>query len=317
MKTRILGNSGVSLSVIGLGTWAIGGGGWKFSWGPQDDKESTAAISRAMDLGINWIDTAPVYGLGHAEQVVGRALQRINKKPFIATKCGLVWDDRRKITGCLKRESIRREAEQSLRRLKIETIDLYQIHWPNPDSDIEEAWEAVGELISEGKVRYAGVSNFNLEQLNRISRIRQPVSLQNPYSILECDLEQELIGHCAGAAGGIGILAYSPMQKGLLTGGFTRKRIEGLSPDDHRRRDAHFREPRLGVNLELVAKLQVIASNKNITIGQLAVAWVLRQEAVTSAIVGTRRPEQIEEIVQAGEITLTNEEKEAIDILLR
>ena len=314
MKTRKLGWTDLNLSTIGLGTWAIGGGGWKFSWGPQDDRESISAIQRALELGINWIDTAAVYGLGHSEEIVGKAIRGLRDKPIIATKCERVWDKDGNIFGRLKKKSIRSEVEASLKRLKIEVIDLYQIHWPEPDEDIEEAWSALGELIKEGKIRYAGVSNFNLEQLKRVQSIHPVASLQPPYSMLERGTEEKLLEYCS--ENNIGVIVYSPMQKGLLTGKFTRERVQNLPEDDHRRRDPRFQEPELSANLKLVEELQPLAEKMGRTVAQLAIAWVLRRPEVTAAIVGARRPSQIEETVVAGDWVLSKEQIAAIDALL-
>ena len=314
MKTRKLGWTDLNLSTIGLGTWAMGGGGWKFSWGTQDDSESISAIQHAVELGINWIDTAAVYGLGHSEEIVGKAIKGLRDKPIIATKCERVWDKDGNIFGRLKKESIHSEVEASLKRLKIEVIDLYQIHWPEPDEDIEEAWTALGDLIKEGKIRYAGVSNFNLEQLKRIQPIHPVASFQPPYSMLERGIEKELLEYCS--ENNIGVIVYSPMQKGLLTGKFTRERVQNLPEDDHRRRDPRFQEPELSANFKLVEELRLLAEKSGRTVAQLAIAWVLRRLEVTAAIVGARRPSQIEETVVAGDWTLSKEQIAAIDLLL-
>lgn len=314
MKTRKLGWTDLNLSTIGLGTWAMGGGGWKFSWGPQDDSESISAIQHAVELGINWIDTAAVYGLGHSEEIVGKAIKGLRDKPIIATKCERVWDKDGNIFGRLKKESIHSEVEESLKRLKIEVIDLYQIHWPEPDEDIEEAWTALGDLIKEGKIRYAGMSNFNLEQLKRIQPIHPVASFQPPYSMLERGIEKELLEYCS--ENNIGVIVYSPMQKGLLTGKFTRERVQNLPEDDHRRRDPRFQEPELSANFKLVEELRLLAEKSGRTVAQLAIAWVLRRPEVTAAIVGARRPSQIEETVVAGDWTLSKEQIAAIDLLL-
>ena len=314
MKKRRLGWTALEFTVIGFGSWAMGGGGWKFSWGPQDDRESIAAIKRAVDLGINWIDTAAIYGLGHSEEVVGKALKEISPRPFIATKCGLVWDEAKNISNRLKRESVRREAEASLRRLGVDVIDLYQIHWPYPDEEIEEGWAEMSRLVEEGKVRYIGVSNFNVSQMERIKKIHPIASLQPPYSMLKRGIEAEILPYCA--ANNIGVIVYSPMQKGLLTGAVTRERVAQFAPDDHRRNDPQFQEPELSVNLELVEKLREIAARYGKTPAQLAVAWVLRRPEVTSAIVGIRRPSQIEEIVPAADFDISQEDLELIEKLL-
>lgn len=315
MKYNNLGNSDLKLSNIGLGTWAIGGGGWAYAWGAQDKKESAYTIQKAMDLGINWIDTAPIYGLGNAELIIGRVLKQLTKKPIIATKCGLCWDEKRRISGCLKKESIKKEIEQSLKRLKTDTIDLYQIHWPNPDTDIEEAWDTVGELIKEGKIRYGGVSNFSIDQLKRIENIAPITSLQPPYSMLDRKIEKEIINYCKSKD--IGLITYSPMHKGLLTGNFSKERLNNLPTDDHRRkRDPNFQEPKFSQNLFTTNKLRAIAQRKNITLAQLAIAWVIRKEAITAAIVGARKPSQIEETIKASEIVLDNREIIEIESIL-
>jgi len=314
MQTRRLGQTDLNLSTIGLGTWAIGGGGYEWGWGPQDDKESIATIQHALELGINWIDTAPIYGLGRSEEVVGKAIKGLKDQPIIATKCGFVWDEDRRISNCLNKESIRSEVEASLRRLNIDVIDLYQIHRPIPDEEIEEGWGALSGLIREGKVRYAGVSNFSVEQLNRMQPIHPVASLQPPYSMLERGIEEELLDYCS--VNNIGIVAYSPMQKGLLTGRFGRERVQNLPHDDHRRRDPRFWEPELSANLELVEGLRSIAQRSGRTVAQLAIAWVLRRPEVTAAIVGARHPSQIEETVVAGDWVLPKEDIAAIQMLL-
>jgi aryl-alcohol dehydrogenase-like predicted oxidoreductase len=315
MKTRRLGYTNLKLSTVGLGTWAIGGGGWAFAWGPQDDGESIATIRYALEQGVNWIDTAPVYGLGHSEEVVGRAIQGLREKAIIATKCGLVWDKRGRISGRLKRESVRREVEASLRRLEIEAIDLYQIHWPNPDQEIEEAWSTMADLVKEGKARYIGVSNFSIEQLERICPIHPIASLQPPYSMLNRGIEDELLDYCQ--AHNIGVIVYSPMECGLLTGKYTKENIQNLSEDDWRRtKNPQFQEPELSANLKLVEGLRPIAEKHGRTIAQLATAWVLRHPEVTSAIVGARHPSQIKETALAGDWALSGEDIVAIESLL-
>lgn len=315
MKKRKLGWTDLEFTVIGFGSWAMGGGGWKFSWGPQDDQESIDAIRRAVDLGVNWIDTAAVYGLGHSEEIVGKAIKGLSPRPFIATKCERVWDETGNIYGSLKRESIRREVEASLRRLQIDVIDLYQIHWPDPDEDIEEGWGAMSRLVEEGKVRYIGVSNFSVSQMERAQKIHPIASLQPPYSMLKRGVEAEILPYCAKH--NIGVIVYSPMQKGLLTGAITRERVAQFAPDDHRRNDPQFQEPELSINIELVEKLREIAAKYGRTPAQLAVAWVLRRPEVTSAIVGVRRPSQIEEIVPAADFEIAPEDLEAIEQLLQ
>lgn len=315
MQTRRLGATDLHLTTVGLGTWAIGGGGWQWAWGPQDDADSIAAIRHGLDLGINWIDTAAAYGVGHAEEVVGRAIAGRRDEVIIATKCGLVWDEgSTDVYGRLKADSVRREAEASLRRLNVDVIDLYQIHWPNPDADIEEAWEAIAGLVRDGKVRYAGASNFSVAQIERVQPIHPVASLQPPYSMLERGIEQELLPSCA--ANNIGVIAYSPMQSGLLTGKLTRERVANMPDDDWRKRDGHFQEPELSANLALVEELRPVAERNGKTVAQLAVAWVLRRPEVTAAIVGARHPQQIEETIVAGEWVLSPEEIAEIEGLL-
>ncbi|UCH62062.1 MAG: aldo/keto reductase [Fidelibacterota bacterium] len=314
MKTRKLGWTDLDLTVIGLGTWAMGGGGWQFGWGPQEDRESEAAILRALDLGINWIDTAAVYGLGRSEEIVGKTLKNLSEKPPIATKCGREWGLDGKVWGNLKRERILSEIEASLQRLQVDVIDLYQIHQPRPDEDIEEAWGAIVDAVKAGKIRYAGVSNFSVSQLHRVQAIHPVASLQPPYSMLRRGVEEELLQFCAENE--IGVVVYSPMQKGLLTGKFSRERFQELPEDDHRRRDPMFLEPQLSSNLELVEKLRLIAEKQGRTVAQLAIGWCLRRPEVTSAIVGARRSSQIEETAPAAEWDLSTEELAAIDGLL-
>jgi aryl-alcohol dehydrogenase-like predicted oxidoreductase len=315
MQTRKLGYSELYLTTIGLGTWAMGGGDWKFGWGPQDDMASVKAIHAALDLGINWIDTAAIYGHGHAEEVVGSAIKGIRDEVIIATKCGRVWEgDSREIGKSLRTESIKREVEASLKRLDIETIDLYQIHWPEPDEEIEEGWAAMAQLVKEGKVRYVGVSNFNLEQLKRAQAIHPITSLQPPYSMFRREIEEEIMPYCN--TNEIGIIAYSPMQAGLLTGKFTKERAMALPDSDWRSKHPFFREPQLSVNLETIKRLNQIAIEENISLSQLSLAWVLRNKEMTSAIVGARNPEQIEETAKASELKLTGTNIEAIEKIL-
>jgi aryl-alcohol dehydrogenase-like predicted oxidoreductase len=314
MKTRKLGWTDLNLSTIGLGTWAVGGSGWTWSWGPQDDRESIATILHALKMGVNWIDTAALYGLGHSEEIVGKAIEGLRDNPIVATKCGLVWDKNGNISNRLKEESIRSEVEASLKRLKLDVIDLYQIHWPIPDEDIEEAWRTIADLVDEGKIRYAGVSNFNVEQLERIQDIHPVASLQPPYSMLRREVEDELLGFCA--VNDIGVIVYSPMEKGLLTGKFSRERVQNLPGDDHRRRDTRFQEPELSANLELVEGLRKIAEKSGRAVAQLAIAWVLRRPEVTAAIVGARHPYQIGETIAAGDWVLSEEDIAAVEVLL-
>ncbi len=315
MEPRKLGNSNLHFTSIGLGTFAMGGSGWKASWGPQDDNESRATIRGATEAGINWIDTAPVYGLGHSEEVIGSVLAKLSPRPLIATKCCRIWDETGNISYHLKRASIREEIEASLRRLRIETIDLYQLHWGQPDEDIEEGWSTVAELISEGKVRYGGVCNFSVEQLKRAQSIHPVTSLQTPYSLLGHQLEKELLPFCADH--NIGVLVYSPLNKGLLTGKFSHQWAAGLHPEDHRRRDPDFTEPRFEIHLDLMEKLKTLSAGSGMTPAQLSVAWTLRDSAVTSAIVGSRQPEQLAEIVKAGRTSLSEEILNTVATLLR
>jgi aryl-alcohol dehydrogenase-like predicted oxidoreductase len=315
MKTRQLGNTDLHITPIGYGTWAIGGGGWTFAWGPQDDEQSIAAINRALDLGINWIDTAAVYGLGHSEEIVARALKGRSERPYIFTKCSRVWDEHGEITSSLKAQSIRREAENSLRRLQTDVIDLYQVHWPNPDQDIEEGWATMAELKKEGKVRHIGVSNFDVNQMRRARKIAPIDSLQPPYSLVKPDAGKVLLPFCQEQ--NTGVIVYSPMMSGLLTGSMTRERIANLPQDDWRKRDPEFQEPRLSRNLALVEKLNEIGFMHNRTPGEVAIAWTLRNPAVTGAIVGIRRPDQIERIIGAAEFRLTDSELAQIDEFLK
>lgn len=313
MQKRRLGDTDMQLTTIGLGTWAMGGP-WQFGWGPQDDEEALAAIAAALDRGINWIDTAPAYGLGHSEELVGQVLRQTKHKPYIATKCGLLWNERREKVPCLRPESIRRECHASLERLGVETIDLCQMHWPDPDEGIEGAWEEMARLVDEGKVRHIGVSNYNVAQLERIRRIHPPVSLQPPYSMLHREAEEQLLPYCARHR--VGVVVYSPMQRGLLTGKFSHERLAALAPDDHRRRHPDFQEPRFSATLELVEQLEKIAQRHGRTCSQLAISWVLRRREVTAAIVGARRPDQIEETVQASDWNLSEDDIEEIERLL-
>jgi aryl-alcohol dehydrogenase-like predicted oxidoreductase len=315
MKTRQLGKTDLFITPLGFGSWAVGGGGWQFGWGTQDDRESIAAINRALDLGINWIDTAAVYGLGHSEEVVARALKGRAERPYIFTKCSMVWDDQAKISHSLKRESIRREVEDSLRRLQVETIDLYQIHWPDPEADIEEGWSALSELKREGKVRYIGVSNFNVNQLQRAMAIDRVDSLQPPYSLIHPDVDDEILPFCE--CNGIGVIVYSPMMSGLLTGKMTRERINNFPEDDWRKRNAEFLEPRLSRNLWLAELLKNIGRSHGLSAAEIAIAWTLRLSEVTGAIVGGRNPEQVDGVVGAADFRLSDQEIEGIDRFAR
>jgi aryl-alcohol dehydrogenase-like predicted oxidoreductase len=314
MQKRRLGNTSFEITRIGLGTWAIGGGDWQFGWGPQDERDSISAIRRALELGINWLDTAPAYGLGHCEEVVGRALREISQKPLVFTKCARVWNERRELSGCLKRESVVKEIEASLRRLQIEVIDLYQIHWPMPEEDIEEGWEAIAQAIQQGKIRYGGVSNFNVAQMKRLLPIHPISSLQPPFSMVRRDIEAEILPFCG--ANNIGTIVYSPMQKGLLTDKLSKAWADAMAPNDHRRNDPNFQEPKLSKHIALVEGLKKIAKREGHTVGQLAIAWALHQPHVTAAIVGARAPKQIEESAPAGDWELSEGVLKEIDGLL-
>jgi aryl-alcohol dehydrogenase-like predicted oxidoreductase len=316
MKTRQLGNSDLHVTSIGFGAWAIGGGGWAFGWGSQDDADSVASIREAIDLGINWIDTAAVYGLGHSEEVVAEALKGVAKRPYVFTKCERVWNEERQIGKSLKADSIRRECEASLKRLKVDVIDLYQIHWPEPDEDIEEGWQAVLKLKEEGKIRWAGVSNFSAEQMARVSKFGPITSLQPPYSMVRPEVEESILPHCQ--AHNIGVIAYSPMASGLLTGAMTRERVAAMPADDWRKeKNKHYQEPLLTRNLNLVELLRTVGAPHGRTPGEVAIAWVLRHPAVTAAIVGARKPGQLKELVGAADWRLTAAEVGAIDGFLK
>ncbi|HZP02025.1 MAG TPA: aldo/keto reductase [Terriglobia bacterium] len=294
-----------------MGAWAMGGGGWKFGWGPQDDADSIAAIHKALDAGINWIDTAAVYGFGHSEEVVGRALAGRTSKPYVFTKCSRVWNERGDISGCLKRASLRREVEASLRRLKLDVIDLYQIHWPDPDQDIEEGWSTLAELKAEGKVRYIGVSNFNVQQMQRAHAISPITSLQPPYSLLSRGIEEAVLPFAA--ANNIGVIVYSPMKSGLLSGSMTRERVAAFPPDDFRRNQPDFQEPKLSRNLALAELLREVGRRHGRTAGEVAIAWTLRNPAVTAAIVGMRSAQQVDGVINAAWFRLSEDEAREIE----
>ncbi|HWD37852.1 MAG TPA: aldo/keto reductase [Fimbriimonas sp.] len=308
-----LGNSDLQITPIGVGAWAIGGSGYAFAWGRQDDSESIAAIRKAVDRGVNWIDTAAVYGLGHSEEIVARALEGVSDRPYVFTKCERVWNEKGEIGKSLKAESVRRECEASLSRLKVDTIDLYQVHWPEPDEDIEEGWTELAKLKSEGKVRNIGVSNFSASQMERVRSIAPITSLQPPYHLLRRDIESEILPYCQ--ANGIGVIVYSPMASGLLSGKMTRERIAGLPADDWRSRAPNFQEPALTRNLAVADKLEEIAARHGRTAGEAAIAWTLRHPAVTAAIVGIRRPDQVDGVVGAMDFRLTQAEIDEIEAL--
>jgi len=311
MKRRLLGRTGIEISVVGFGAWAIGGGGWEWGWGPQDDADSIAAIERAIELGVNWIDTAPVYGFGRSEEVVGRAVAKMSEKPFIFSKCGL---EGRNGTGVneLKAATIERQCEESLKRLGVEAIDLLQIHWPIPDEDVEEGWAACVALISAGKVRHIGVSNFNVAQLMRANALATVETLQPPYSLITREIEDDVLPYCI--AEGIGVIAYSPMASGLLTGSFSAERVAALPEDDFRSHVAHFQEPELSGNLAAADRLRQIGERHDASPGAVAVAWALRSQVVSGAIVGFRRADQVDGILPAaGELDLSGEEIDFIE----
>ncbi len=313
MQKRKLGTTDMELTTVGLGTWALGGP-WEYGWGPQDDNDAVGAIVEALNQGINWIDTAPAYGLGHAEELVGKALRQTPHKPSIATKCGILWNEKKERVVHLKRDSVRKECHDSLRRLGVERIDLYQMHWPDPDPDIEDAWEEMARLQKEGKVRHLGVSNFSTAQMERVAKIHPIASLQPPYSMLRRDAEKELLGYCAKHK--IGVVVYSPMQRGLLAGKFNAERLAALAPDDHRIRSPEFQEPQFSATMELVEGLKKIAERNGRTVAQLAVSWVLRRPEVTAAIVGARRPGQIVETAAASDWNLAPTDIEEVETLL-
>ncbi|AWM41435.1 General stress protein 69 [Gemmata obscuriglobus] len=316
MQLRQLGHSDLSITPIGFGAWAIGGGGWAFAWGAQDDAESVATIREALDLGVNWIDTAAVYGLGHSEEVVAKALAGVPKRPYVFTKCARVWDESRQIGKRLTADSIRAECEASLKRLKVDVIDLYQIHWPEPPEDIDEGWQTLVKLKEEGKIRWAGVSNFSAEQMAQVSKFGPITSLQPPYSMIRPEVEESILPYCQ--AHNIGVIAYSPMASGLLTGAMTRERVVAMPADDWRKeKNRHYQEPLLTRNLNLVDLLKTIGARHGRAPGAVAIAWVLRHPAVTAAIVGARRPGQLKELLGAADWRLTPAEIGEIDVFLK
>jgi len=311
-KTRQLGNSDLQLTSIGFGAWAIGGGDWQYAWGPQEDRKSIEAIHAALDAGINWIDTAAVYGLGHSEEVVGTALKSASAKPYIFTKSSMTWGPDRKIVQTQKK--IREEVEGSLRRLKIDVIDLYQIHWPVPDAEIEEGWTTMAELQREGKVRYIGVSNFSVAQMERALKIAPITSLQPPYSMINRTIEAEILPFCQKH--NIGVINYSPMQSGLLTGAMTKERIAKMPQDDFRRNTKQFQEPLISRNLELVELLRAIGKRHGVDPGVVAIAWTLHNPAITAAIVGGRSAEQVDGVLPAATFRLSEDEFQQIAAFL-
>ena len=304
LKTKQLGTTGLEITRLGFGAWAIGGGEWEFGWGPQDDEQSIAAIHRALERGINWIDTAAAYGFGRSEQIVGRALNGLAERPYVFSKCSLLEGPERTVVHSLKRDSILREAHDSLERLGIDAIDLYQIHWPIPAVDILEGWATLAELKEQGLVHHIGVSNFDVEQLGAIQQLAPVETLQPQYSLIEREAEGELLPFTERE--GIGVIVYSPMGSGMLSGGMTRERVEGLPADDWRGRDPRFNEPQLSRNLDLVERLRAVAERYDTTPGAIAVAWTLRNPAVDGAIVGFRRPDQVDPILPALGLELSD-----------
>jgi aryl-alcohol dehydrogenase-like predicted oxidoreductase len=311
LKTTQLGQTGLEITRVGFGAWALGGGDWEHGWGPQDDDESIAAIRHALRQGINWIDTAAAYGFGHSEQIVGRALDGLGERPYVFTKCSLLEGPDRRVRHSLKRDSILREANASLERLGIAAIDLYQVHWPIPAEDLEEGWAALAELKDQGLVRHIGVSNFDADQLRVIQQIAPVETLQPQYSLIERDIEREILPFAERE--GVGVIAYSPMGSGMLTGAMTRERVAKLPEDDWRKHDTRFNEPQLSRNLELVDRLQAVADRHDTNPGAVAVAWALRNPAVDGAIVGFRRPDQVDPILIAASLELTGEDLNEIE----
>jgi aryl-alcohol dehydrogenase-like predicted oxidoreductase len=304
LGTTQLGETGLEITRVGFGAWAIGGGGWEFGWGPQEDEESIATIHRALELGVNWIDTAAAYGFGHSERVVGRALAGLVRRPLVFTKASLVQGPGGRVLHNLTRDSILAEAEGSLQRLGVDAIDLYQIHWPNPQEDIEQGWSALFELKEQGLVRHIGVSNFDIGQLRRIQDIAPVETLQPPYSLVDRDAEDKILPFADQA--GIGVIAYSPMGSGLLTGAMTRERIQSLPENDWRKHSESFQEPQLSRHLALVERLKRVAARMDTTPGAVAVAWALRNPAVDGAIIGLRRPDQVDSILDATGLELSD-----------
>lgn len=314
MQTKRLGNSDLEITPIGVGAWAIGGGGWAFGWGPQDDDESVDAIRAAIDAGMNWIDTAAVYGLGHSEEIVAKALDGIGKRPYVFTKCERIWDKSGQIGKSLKEASIRAEVEASLRRLKLDVIDLYQVHWPEPDEDVEEGWSTLAKLKEEGKVRWIGVSNFSQAQMKRAQAIAPVTSLQPPYSLVQREVETGILPHAA--ATNVGVIVYSPMKNGLLSGRMTKERVANFPEDDFRKRSPYFQEPGLGSTLSLVEDLKPIAAKYDCSVGEVAIAWTLHHPAVTGAIVGLRNSGQLVGVIKSATLKLETGDHALIESLL-
>ncbi|MDA8318452.1 MAG: aldo/keto reductase [Actinomycetota bacterium] len=311
LRTAKLGHTGMEITRVGFGAWAIGGGDWEFGWGPQQDDESIAAIDRALELGVNWIDTAAAYGFGHSERVVARALAGRAERPYVFTKASLLDDGTGRVLHSLKRDSILAEAEASLERLGVDAIDLYQIHWPDPDQDIEEGWSALAELREQGLVRHIGVSNFDVAQLRRISSIAPVETLQPPFSLVDRSVEGEILPYAERA--GIGVIVYSPMGSGLLTGAMTAERVAAMPANDWRASDPDFTEPQLSRHLATADRLAAVGKRYGVSAGAVAVAWTLRNPAVDGAITGFRRPDQVAPIVAAAGLDLTDDDVAEIE----
>jgi len=311
LSTTELGSTGMEITRVGFGAWAIGGGGFEWSWGSQEDEDSIAAIHRALELGVNWIDTAAQYGFGHSEAIVGRAIASLAERPYIFTKGGQPKGPGGATLHDLTRDGLRRELEESLVRLGLEAVDLHQIHWPIPDEQIEEGWAALAEFRDEGLTRHIGVSNFSVEQLRRVQGTAPVETLQPPYSLIAREAEEEILPFAERE--GIGVIVYSPMGSGLLSGSMSRERIDALPDDDWRRRSPEFREPRLSEHLKLVERVEAVAERHSVTPGAVAVAWTLRNPAVDGAIVGFRRPDQVDPIVVAANLELSGEDVAEIE----
>jgi aryl-alcohol dehydrogenase-like predicted oxidoreductase len=312
VATTELGRTGMQITRVGFGAWAIGGGDWEFGWGPQEDAQSVAAIERALENGLNWIDTAHAYGFGHSEEVVGRAIAGLGSdRPYIFTKASLLNDGTGKVVHSLERDSILREAEGSLKRLGVDAIDLYQIHWPDPEPDIEQGWAALAELKEQGLVRHIGLSNFDVAQMERVKGIAPIETLQPPYSLVHRAVEDEILPYAEHED--VGVIAYSPMASGLLTGKMTRERIQDMPDNDWRKADPDFNEPHLSQNLALVERLSRVADRYDTTPGAVAVAWTLRNPAVDGAIVGFRTPQQVDPLIAAAVLNLRDEDVAEIE----
>jgi aryl-alcohol dehydrogenase-like predicted oxidoreductase len=311
LKTAALGQTGLEITRVGFGAWAIGGGGYDWGWGSQDDEDSIAAIHHALALGVNWIDSAAQYGFGHSEAVVGRALAGLEERPYVFTKGGQPEGPGRTTVQSLRRDSLRREIEGSLQRLGLDAVDLYQLHWPIPDAEIEEGWSTLVRLRDEGLARHIGVSNFGVEQLRRIQRIAPVETLQPPYSLIARDAGAEILPFAERE--GIGVIVYSPMGSGMLTGAMTRERIANLPEDDWRKHDARFQEPRLSQHLALVERMRAVAGRHDTSVGAVAVAWTLTNPAVDGAIVGFRRADQVDPIIGAANLELSEEDLATIE----